>query len=73
MDIDHNTPNHYRSIFPDDKKFPFSKERISRILRNRSLLDGKLFFDIVLTTIAHVDDSKTFPLLSYCYMRLTLC
>lgn len=56
MDVDHNILSNYRSIFPEDRKFPFSKERISRILRNRSLLDGKLFFDIVLSTIAQVDD-----------------
>ncbi|KAH0609359.1 uncharacterized protein H6S33_012845 [Morchella sextelata] len=73
MDIDHNTFNHYRSIFPDDKKFPFSKERISRILRNRSLLDGKLFFDIVLSTIAHVDDiNQIYPPKNVTGLRLLI-
>lgn len=51
----------YRSVFPEDKKFPFSKDRISKITRNRSLLDGVLFFDLLLSQIAHIDDGNNVP------------
>lgn len=60
MDLDRSSLAIYRSIFPDDKKFPYTRDRISQIARNRSLLDGCLFFDYVLREIARIEDGKLF-------------
>ncbi|KAL7267625.1 hypothetical protein RUND412_009779 [Rhizina undulata] len=52
----------YWSVFVDEKKFPYTKERIAKISRNRVLLDNLLFFDVLLTEIAHIDDpSRLYP------------
>lgn len=58
MDFDRSSLAIYRSIFPDDKKFPYTRDRISQIARNRSLLDGCLFFDYVLREIARIEDGN---------------
>lgn len=58
MDVDHSSLALYHSVFPDDKFFPFSKDRTARISRSRSLLDGALFFDLLLSQIAHIGDGK---------------
>jgi len=60
MDLDRSPLAIYRSIFPDDKKFPYTRDRIGQITRHRSSLDGSLFFDYVLREIARIEDGKLF-------------
>ncbi|KAG0132869.1 nuclear pore complex assembly-domain-containing protein [Tuber indicum] len=56
MDLDRSSLAIYRSIFPDDRKFPYTRDRIGQIMRHRSSLDGCLFFDYVLREIARIED-----------------
>ncbi len=51
MDLDD-----FHQVFPDQKKNPYTKDRVSAIVRNRSLLDGSLFIDRLLTVVADIED-----------------
>ncbi|RPA98807.1 hypothetical protein L873DRAFT_1828262 [Choiromyces venosus 120613-1] len=57
MDLDRSSLAIYRSIFPEDKKFPYTRDRTGQITRHRSSLDGSLFFDYVLREIAGIEDA----------------
>jgi hypothetical protein len=59
MDLDAHAL--YRSTFPEDKKFPYTKERTAQITRHRNLLNGDLFFDLVLTDIAQIEHGMISP------------
>ena len=71
MDLDAHAI--YRATFPDDKKFPYTKERIAQIARHRNLLDGHLFFDLVLMDIAQIENGNPPPSLSPPLPSLLLC